>query len=170
MAGSQEARAIGHALRTARVNAGRSQQWVADKLGVSRQTVLAWEQGQQTPSEVNRARIGQLLGLGADEVDSLTHGNFAVERAEPSASINRTLPQAAREWVADFLAKITKGGATDLEVDEARTVLTSPQLTAYLAGGALRAAQLTDEEVIGALKAVGEHAILRVLRKRGRNV
>lgn len=150
---------IGSTLRTSRIHAGRSQQWVADKLGVSRQTVIAWEAGMQLPSEINRNRVGQLLGMGAHEI----------AKGAPVIPMHG-LPQAAREFVAEFTVGLVRGGCTDLEVDEARTVLNAPHLTAYLAGGATRAAALIPVQVIAALRAVADGAILPVLRRRGRLV
>lgn len=47
---------------------GRTQAWIARRLGVSRTQVGFWVHGINIPTEPNRVRIADLLGRTADEL------------------------------------------------------------------------------------------------------
>ncbi len=49
-------------------NGGLSQQALADAIGVTRQTVIAIEQGKYSPSLESAFRIARLFGVGVEEV------------------------------------------------------------------------------------------------------
>ena len=54
-------------LKTARKNAGMSQDALAEKLGVSRQAVTKWETGRGIPDIENIMVISNLFGISVDE-------------------------------------------------------------------------------------------------------
>lgn len=56
----------GKQLRTARENAGLTQQQLARAVGVSRAAVAQWETGKTSPSTGNVARIAKILGVSLD--------------------------------------------------------------------------------------------------------
>lgn len=55
-------------LEALRVNAGMTQQDVADKLGVSRQTVMKWENGQVEPKELVIYALAKLYDVDIDYI------------------------------------------------------------------------------------------------------
>lgn len=59
---------IGNSLFTARKGKGLSQEAVAEKLGVSRQTISKWETGETLPDIQQSKRLAVLYGLSLDEL------------------------------------------------------------------------------------------------------
>jgi putative transcriptional regulator len=55
-------------LEAARVNSGMTQQDMADKLGVSRSTVVAWEKGKITIKPAYLYAICQVTGFREDDI------------------------------------------------------------------------------------------------------
>lgn len=55
-------------LEALRVNAGMTQQDVADKLGVSRQTVIKWEGGFVEPKELVIYALAKLYNVEIDNI------------------------------------------------------------------------------------------------------
>lgn len=53
-------------LQTLRVSAGWSRQFVADRLGVSRQAVWLWETGRQVPAADKAVALAKLFGVTAE--------------------------------------------------------------------------------------------------------
>ncbi len=53
-------------LEAVRVNVGMTQQDVADKLGVSRQTVAKWESGNAEPKEIVIYALAKLYNVDID--------------------------------------------------------------------------------------------------------
>lgn len=64
-------RLLGHRLRAARGDAGLSQEFAAETLGVTRQSVSAWERGASCPSAV---QLGQLATMYCVCAHSLLFG------------------------------------------------------------------------------------------------
>ena len=158
-----------------RVEPPLTQEALGRLMGRTRITVHNWEAGKSTPSFADRMLLAALLHLEATQLNVLadldgTDGPIdgSLDALPPARAT--ALPLSARVWVQKFLTDITAAGATEIEVESARTVLAAPQLTAFLQGGTVRASQLTDGEVVQALEAIGEGAIKRVLRARGRKV
>ena len=54
---------LGDKIATYRRNEGISQQQLADKLGVSRQTIVRWEKDINIPSEFELRKLSELLGV-----------------------------------------------------------------------------------------------------------
>lgn len=57
---------FGERLKKLRREAGFSQTWLAQQLGISQQAVGKWETGRATPDPGTVARIAELLGVSAD--------------------------------------------------------------------------------------------------------
>ncbi|BFH17244.1 helix-turn-helix domain-containing protein [Paenibacillus melissococcoides] len=55
-------------LEALRINAGMTQQDVADKLGVSRQTVMKWEGGHAEPKELVIYALAKLYDVDLDVI------------------------------------------------------------------------------------------------------
>ena len=65
---------LGSHLFSARKNNGLSQETVAEKLGVSRQTISKWETGETLPDIRQAKRLSVLYGLSLDELISFDLG------------------------------------------------------------------------------------------------
>ena len=52
---------IGNRIKIARKHRGRSQEWLAEEIGVRQTSVSAWERGISDPTTENLSRIAQLL-------------------------------------------------------------------------------------------------------------
>lgn len=162
------------ALGRQRLEPALTQAALGAQMGRTRITVHNWEAGKSTPSFADRLLLAALLHLDITQLNRLadldtTDGPVEAVGAMPAITTTG-LPLSARVWVQKFLAEITAGGATDGEVESARHVLAAPSLSSFLQGGSVRAARLSEGEVIQALEAIGEGAIRRVLRARGRRV
>lgn len=55
-------------LEALRVNAGMTQSDVADRLGVSRQTVMKWERGEMEPKELVIYALAKLYEVEIDRI------------------------------------------------------------------------------------------------------
>lgn len=55
--------ALGKRLHAARINAGLTQQWVSERLGVTPQSVRNWESGRSEPAGVTVDRLATLYGV-----------------------------------------------------------------------------------------------------------
>ena len=55
--------ALGKRLHAARINAGLTQQWVSERLGVTPQSVRNWESGRSEPAEETVDRLAALYGV-----------------------------------------------------------------------------------------------------------
>lgn len=62
----------GRNLRARRTELSLSLQGVADRVGVSRQTVSQWERGAQPPSDEHKLEVADALGTDARELFPLT--------------------------------------------------------------------------------------------------
>lgn len=61
-------RTLGETLKTHRTRCQMTQEFVADSLGVSRQTVSKWENGSADPSTTNLLALAKLYGVAAEEL------------------------------------------------------------------------------------------------------
>ena len=60
---------VSNTIRTLRFHAGEmTQAALADKVGVTRQTIVAIEQGRYSPSLESAFRIARLFGVGLEDV------------------------------------------------------------------------------------------------------
>ena len=63
-----------------RKHAGLSQEALAEKIGVSRQTVAKWESGESAPDILNCDRLAELYEISLDD---LLHGELTEKGAPP---------------------------------------------------------------------------------------
>lgn len=149
--------------------AGVRNQAVADAAGVHLKTVSHWLADRYVPDEERLAPVAELLGVS---VPWLRYGDEAPSPApagEPGGTprVSAGLPYRVRVWLQGFLLEITKGGATEDEVNEARDLLTSPEVFVYFSGGAPK--EFNEDDVLDGMEALGE-VVRRTLRKRGRKL
>lgn len=71
---------LGNNLFKARKRAGKSQEAVAEKLGVSRQTISKWETGETIPDIYQTKRLSELYGLSLDELVYIEPDQIDIER------------------------------------------------------------------------------------------
>ena len=62
------ARSLGEALKENRVRCQMPQEFVAETLGVSRQSVSKWENGTSDPNTSNLIALAKLYGISAEEL------------------------------------------------------------------------------------------------------
>lgn len=65
---------IQNQVRQQRVLAGMTQQELADRIGVTRQTVLSIEKGNYTPSVALALRLAEVFGVSVESLFQLTKG------------------------------------------------------------------------------------------------
>ena len=61
-------KSLGEALREQRLRCQMTQEFVAERLGVSRQAVSKWENGTSDPSTSNLLALAKLYGVSAEEL------------------------------------------------------------------------------------------------------
>lgn len=59
---------LGDAIRQARIESGMSQEQLAERLGVSRQSISLWETNQTRPTAENIISIAKILGVSTDDL------------------------------------------------------------------------------------------------------
>ena len=74
-------------IRARRTQLKLSQEYVAEKLGVSRQAVAKWEAGKSEPTAANLARLAALFEMNVSEL--------AATPAPPDAAVQKSIAQAA---------------------------------------------------------------------------
>lgn len=93
---------LGNSLVTARKKSGLSQEEVAEKLGVSRQTISKWETGETLPDICQSKRLAVLYRLSLDELI-----DFDVEVKEIEEVIERTSEETQKkiDWTRMWAKK-----------------------------------------------------------------
>ena len=61
-------KSLGEALKEHRIRCQMTQEFVAERLGVSRQAVSKWENGTSDPSTSNLLALAKLYGISAEEL------------------------------------------------------------------------------------------------------
>ena len=61
-------RSLGEVLKDHRTRCGMTQEFVAERMGVSRQAVSKWENGTADPSTSNLLKLAKLFGLSPEEL------------------------------------------------------------------------------------------------------
>lgn len=61
-------KSLGEALKEHRIRCHMTQEFVAERLGVSRQAVSKWENGSSDPSTSNLLALAKLYGVDAEEL------------------------------------------------------------------------------------------------------
>ena len=78
--------AIGDHIRTYRIQAGCSQASLAEKVGVSQNTISSWETGRTEPSRSDTRKIAQALSV---DISLLELGDEAAEIAAALGGLRR---------------------------------------------------------------------------------
>ena len=101
-------------LRQARLDAGLSQQQLADKSGVAMRTIQNWEGAERNPS--NFAKVEQIAKvLGVSTTELLDDGDSFVAEAGETFGTRGT--REAKRLVADIKALFTNGEMADSDMD-----------------------------------------------------
>ena len=64
----ENAKHIGQVIKNHRVRCNMTQEFLADRLGVSRQAVSKWEKGQSDPSTTNLIALAKIFDITPEEV------------------------------------------------------------------------------------------------------
>ena len=93
---------LGNSLFTARKKSGLSQEEVAEKLGVSRQTISKWETGETLPDIRQSKRLAVLYRLSLDDLI-----DFDIEVKEIEEVIERTSEETQKkiDWTKMWAKK-----------------------------------------------------------------
>lgn len=157
-----------------------TQAQLAKAVGVETNTVSRWELGSVPRQREVLERLAEVLGVSVEHLTGAGSGEGGEEsapapearrEAEPAPAargaprVAMGLPYEIRVWLQGFLLEITKAGATEEDVNEARELLTSPELFVYWSGGAPR--EFTEADTLETMQAIGDVVIKRALRKRG---
>lgn len=118
---------LGNSLSGARKKSGLSQEEVAEKLGVSRQTVSKWEQNETVPDIYQSKKLASAYGMTLDELTDfdfeLSNIQEIIEKTdeEKSSKIDWT-----KAWSKKYpvLAEYQSGVKTDYYADELSRLLT----------------------------------------------
>lgn len=78
-------RTLGETLKAHRTRCQMTQEFEAESLGVSRQTVSKWENGSADPSTTNLLALAKLYGVPAEELIRGVETNPAAGKAERGA-------------------------------------------------------------------------------------
>lgn len=65
---AEKARTLGEVIRRRRTECKMTQEFVAEALGVSRQTVSKWESGASDPSTTNLIALAKLFGVAPEDL------------------------------------------------------------------------------------------------------
>ena len=65
---AQVCKSLGEVLKEHRIRCQMTQEFVAERLGVSRQAVSKWENGTSAPSTSNLLALAKLYGVSAEEL------------------------------------------------------------------------------------------------------
>ena len=95
---------IGNRIKLARRERGKSQEWLAEEVGVRQTSVSAWERGSADPTVDNMSRVSQVLNVSfewlAKGVGAMTVDVGSALNEQPSAYDMQTEEQ--RELLALF--------------------------------------------------------------------
>ena len=91
----------GEYLKKLRTEKGLSQDALGEVLGISRQSVSKWEQGNSTPDIDNIGKLAEFYGVS---IDSLVKGEAQEEEAE-NATAESEEEKAVNELIDEFTGK-----------------------------------------------------------------
>lgn len=98
---------IGNRIKLARKARKKSQEWLAEEIGVRQTSVSAWERGSSDPATENMSRVAQVLDVsfewlatGKGEME-MQYRPVAMKTAEPMA-IYPSYSEEQREFLALF--------------------------------------------------------------------
>jgi transcriptional regulator with XRE-family HTH domain len=163
---------------------GVSNTEVAEAAAVDPVTVSQWRGDRQAPSDEALVRVAAFLGTSVAFLrygpDTRSGSAADLARRNPDGSVTtfevkstaprhaRNLPLSVREYLAEFQLRLTKGGASEDDVDEAMTLLRSPQVFIYFSGGKLN--EYNETDILDGMKSIAEDVVIPRLRKLGRKL
>lgn len=116
----------GKSLAGARKKSGLSQEEVAEKLGVSRQTVSKWEQGETVPDIYQTKKLASIYRMTLDE---LTDFDFELNNIQEIIEKTNEEKSSKIDWTKAWskkypvLAEYQKEVQTDFYAEELRSLL-----------------------------------------------
>lgn len=162
---------LAEGLRQARAAAHLTQVQAAEALGITPVTVSNHERGVTEPDEGLIVRYAELYDT---RPEALRYGENWQRRVRDTRDLDLVvagevgLSQPVRTFLAETRLELTKGGASDEEIEEAMELLTAPQVRSYFMGGARR--DRSEEDVLKGMRALVEAVIKPTLRELGRNL
>lgn len=93
----------GNYLKELRVKNGLSQEKLAERLGVSRQSVSKWEQGYAVPSSDNVLELSKLYGISADNILNCEVPQAAEDEEISKAALGEEISKSQKSQQTDVL-------------------------------------------------------------------
>jgi transcriptional regulator with XRE-family HTH domain len=150
----------GRKLRDARERAGLTQKEAALRAGIHYTTLSDIENGKT--KDVSFSIIERLTDLVWPHCWRSRARKRRSSREAPAVALG--LPRKVRERIQEFLLELIRADVSDREVEEARRVLTSPELYRLMKGG--EPGEESEEQILTGLTGFSE-AIKDTLRSRG---
>ena len=97
---------LGERIRDARRAAGLSQEKLAERVGVTRQAVTKWENGQSAPSTENLLRLAEVLGVPANTLLDAAAPELQMQADQIYALQKAKARQGADEVLHAFLCNL----------------------------------------------------------------
>jgi hypothetical protein len=172
----QDLKALGAALASLRVQAGFvTHEAAATATGIERATIVRHEQGKggvphartlgtyerhyQAPHGLLRRIMEGRASLVSESVPRGT----SWEKTAPS--FGRALSAAEREYLAELRLRLTRAGVDVEAIERAETLLKSPSVFSYFAGGGLN--EYSEEDVLNGMRSMAEDVIIPRFRDKG---
>ena len=108
MDGKQLARAVGQAIARERKRCGFTQAFVAEKLGIEKETVSRIENGAIAPTLARLQQCAALFGCSAGEFFWLESGENEQNQGAAIADMIRSLPEEKRDAVLRMVAEMVR--------------------------------------------------------------
>jgi transcriptional regulator with XRE-family HTH domain len=156
---------VGERIREAQRVARVSNEEVAEAADVHVKTVSQWRNDRQMPTDDNLRAIAPVLRTTFAYLKN-GDGEQPTDNREPPA-VALGLPRRVRERIQEFLLELIRADVSDREVEEARRVLTSPELYRLMKGG--EPGEESEEQILVGLTGFSE-AIKDTLRSRGYSI
>ena len=109
----------GEYLKKLRTEKGLSQDALGEVLGISRQSVSKWEQGNSTPDIDNIGKLAEFYGVS---IDSLVKGEAQEEEVE-----NATAESEEEKAVNELIDEFTGKAENEEKEEQQETQLSAPQ-------------------------------------------
>lgn len=120
---------IGTKLKNARVKSGLTQEKVAEKIGVSRQSMSNWENGRSYPDIISVIKLSDLYSVSLDELlkedkKMIEHLNESTNTVKSRKRLTWFIMAGAYLliWVAAVLLFHVVSGITDIQSDEGKVL------------------------------------------------
>jgi len=141
---------IGKAIREQRERKGLSQAELAERVGVSRVSVVAWEGDRATPSDERLAKLAEFFGVPVPSLRYPEDPGYALSREQlkgldPLGDSLLLMPPAFYEIAYGLLAAMGQAGVSRAAVDKAEVLLTHLSHDTLTPGYSLDVSQLQAE-------------------------